>query len=333
MADADVVTSDVNTRNNNACRSELLCFVLDKCNVMAFDHLSKICSDFYTEDEVIAGRHLLEQYTPTRLTRRKGADRLRATVDDIIKVCLDPAIELPAFFAIDLSRLPPVEATHCDITAILRELQLLRHEVRQISSLREEVTNLKLCCTKYENDLQSLTEEVKCLGGNGADFPPLPKSDNITTATPAGAVPMNDHSAANRLKSAIASGAIVRSSQKKGKSVVGKSVNPKLQAIKSVMTTRKVDIFVSRLHPLTAASELADCVNTSKTDISVHDIVCNKLNSKYEDLYSSFHVEITVDSADLKRAVDLFMSADSWPVGIFVKRFFKRKDGRDHNVQ
>ena len=285
---------------------------------MAFDHLSKICSDFYTEDEVIAGRQLLEQYTPTRLTRRKGADRLRATVDDIIKVCLDPAIELPAFFAIDLSRLPPVEATHCDITAILRELQLLRHEVRQISSLREEVTNLK---KKYEN-------------GNGADFPPLPKSDNITTsATPAGAVPMNDHSAAKRLKSAIASGAIVRSSQKKDKSVVGKSVNPKLQAIKSVMTTRKIDIFVSRLHPLTAASELADCVNTSKTDISVHDIVCNKLNSKYEDLYSSFHVEITVDSADLKRAVDLFMSADSWPVGIFVKRFFKRKDGRDHNIQ
>ena len=141
----------------------------------------------------------------------------QATVKDIIKVCLDPAIELPAFLAVDLSRLPPVEATHCDITAILRELQLLRHEVRQISSLREEVTNLKLCCTKYENDLQSLTEEVKCLGGNGADFPPLPKSDNITTsATLTGAVPMNDHSAANRLKSAIASGAIVRSSQKCG---------------------------------------------------------------------------------------------------------------------
>ena len=83
------------------------------------------------------------------------------------------------------------------------------------------------------------------------------------------------------------------------------------------MTTRKVDIFVSRLHPLTTQSELTECVTSSNTDTNVHNIVCNRLRSKYADLYSSFHVEITVDSVDLKRAVDLYMSADSWPVGVF----------------
>ena len=51
------------------------------------------------------------------------------------------------------------------------------------------------------------------------------------------------------------------------------------------------------------------------------------MNIYIRHLYSSFHVEITVDSADLSRAVDLYMSADSWPIGIFIKRYFKRKDG------
>jgi len=139
----------------------------------------------------------------------------------------------------------------------------------------------------------------------------------------------DEPSAAARLRTAVESGAIGRTVQKsRAKVVLGKSSNPKLNVVKSVVTTRKVDIFVSRLHPLTACSELTDCVNSANSDVTLHGIVCNKLRSKYEDLYSSFHIEITVDSADLKRAVDLYMSADSWPVGVFVKRFFKRNN--DH---
>jgi len=51
------------------------------------------------------------------------------------------------------------------------------------------------------------------------------------------------------------------------------------------------------------------------------------LNSKYESLYSSYHVNIglLVAANDMKPAIDTFMSPDSWPVGVFVKRFFKAK--------
>jgi len=38
-----------------------------------------------------------------------------------------------------------------------------------------------------------------------------------------------------------------------------------------------------------------------------------------------FHFFISVDSADMKRAIELFMAAESWPMGVFVKRFFKPK--------
>jgi len=55
--------------------------------------------------------------------------------------------------------------------------------------------------------------------------------------------------------------------------------------------------------------------------------------SKYEHLYSSYHVAISVDTADIKRAVDVFMSADVWPCGVFVKRYFNRRDGYKPNQE
>jgi len=54
---------------------------------------------------------------------------------------------------------------------------------------------------------------------------------------------------------------------------------------------------------------------------------CNKLQSKYEDLYASFHIAIVVSSVQFKAAVDLFSSADVWPVGVFVKRYFRPRNG------
>ena len=38
--------------------SELLCFVRQKCNIMAVDDLAKVCVDFYREDEIFAAKAL-----------------------------------------------------------------------------------------------------------------------------------------------------------------------------------------------------------------------------------------------------------------------------------
>ena len=119
---------------------------------------------------------------------------------------------------------------------------------------------------------------------------------------------------------------VVKSVVKKraNKLIVGKSSVK--QEVKAVSTTRNVDVFVSRLHPETQSDDLECCVKYTKTDFAIIDITCNKLQSKYEELYVSFHVSIKVDSADMSQAVKVFMSPDTWPCGVFVKRFFKRKD-------
>ena len=43
----------------------------------------------------------------------------------------------------DLNRIPPVDSNHCDVAAILIELQCLRTEVRALRQLSEELTALR----------------------------------------------------------------------------------------------------------------------------------------------------------------------------------------------
>jgi len=108
------------------------------------------------------------------------------------------------------------------------------------------------------------------------------------------------------------------------KPVVGTSKDCKL---KSVVTYRPVDLFVSRLHPATACTELCECVETISiaSKLSTVDVKCEKLKPKYEGLYASFHVSLRVDTADFGHATDVLMNAESWPHGVFVKRYFKPK--------
>ena len=60
-------------------------------------------------------------------------------------------------------------------------------------------------------------------------------------------------------------------------------------------------------------------------NIPVSEAVCEKLTSKYEQLYALFHVSIRVDSMYMKQATDTFMLADSWPSDVFVKSFLRLK--------
>jgi len=84
--------------------------------------------------------------------------------------------------------------------------------------------------------------------------------------------------------------------------VVGRSTNTKL---KSVTTVREVNIFVLRLHPLTAANKLHECVTEVVGCLSIESITCNKLNSKFADLYSSYHVAVEVNANEFSTAIDI----------------------------
>jgi len=64
---------------------------------------------------------------------------MRLTLEDILKVTLDPTARLPSYYASNLARLPPVHVSHCDVSAILREPQAIRQDARLVADLRAEV--------------------------------------------------------------------------------------------------------------------------------------------------------------------------------------------------
>jgi len=108
----------VTTCNWRDLRAELLCFVTDNCNVLPVDDLVKICVDFYSESEIqiINARSAVDS-TGVRLSKRnRSSDRLRLTMEDIVKCVLDPSVQLPEFHAKNLARLPvpTVDVSHCD---------------------------------------------------------------------------------------------------------------------------------------------------------------------------------------------------------------------------
>ena len=302
-------------------KSELLCFISDRSCVLSVDDLIKICSDFYTEDEIMAARQELDN-GDHRLPKRKGADKLKSTIEDLVKVVLNPNNQLPKFGAADLSRLPPVSATHCDISVLLSEIQALRSEVRAVNQLKAELDNMKA-------EVQLLSQSHR---------PPMATNLVTVGSTAQAQQPAEQNVAVSNVKSFAAVAhditldgkdfQLVQRKQPKPKPVkkvvVGASSGNK--HVRSVRTVRSVDIFVSRLHPETACNELVDCIQSVKGDLAVDNIVCTQLQSKYESMYSSFHVAVYVDASELKRAIDLFMAPASWPMGVFVKRFFKRKD-------
>ena len=288
---------------------------------MAADVIIKICADFYTTEEIEAARVKLTNYVnQKRVPRQKGTDsevRLK-TAGLMVKICLDPSVSLPIFCAINLNRLPPIGTDHIDVSALLSELTALRHEVRAVAQLREEMQDLKKVvltksdATNNENKRSLITADNETASMSFANMVQQLKGINTSDLDFKTVLSAKKHNTIGRKQPTI------------GASKENKHV-------KSVITKRHVDVFVSRLDPDTTADSLYSCITDMKGDLRVLEVDCHKLKSKYESLYSSFHVSICVDSCDMKRAIELFMSADTWPEGVFVKRYFKLKDGANQS--
>ena len=331
LSTTTIDTTSIRDLSLQATQCEILCFIKEKCRLMTVDDISKVCSDLYREDEVFAAKAIIDQVLSSRLPKRQGNNKFRATIDDLIKTCLDPNISLPIYYAVDLSRIPPVDTNHCDVSAILAELQYLRAEVRGAGKLAEEVAELR----REIANLQQMKVEVdrtrKELNNYLADSVNFPQSSSSAYVDPQvcpdEAKRVSDShlkSFAHHAKGLKATGMSQPQPKKKSFSVVGSSTSNK--SVKSVDTTRVVNVFVSRLHPMTTIAEVKDCVNTINGDsLRINDITCEKLKARYEHLYASFFVQLHVSASDMSRAIELFMSNESWPGGVLVRRYFPPK--------
>ena len=97
-------------------------------NVLCFDDVVKITTDFYTESEVLEAKAVILKCVPTkRLIKWHGQEKVMKTVEDLLKISLDPTFNevLPHFFILDLSRVPPIGTEHIGMSALAQEVAFL----------------------------------------------------------------------------------------------------------------------------------------------------------------------------------------------------------------
>ena len=322
--------------DTSAVRCELLCFTRNKGSVLAFDHLVDLCCSFYTVDEIAQARMELMKYVDQRMPKHKGneADKKKRIMADIVKICLDPTLNLPEFYAVDLCRLPPVGVQHVDVSALLLEVESLRAEVRAITTIKEDLLRIRqdIAAIRVSDapfcrgDLTVQTDSsVSAMATSSAtaEFAVTKSGEDTRWGIKRGDGVTDIHSTtyAKKLQS---TGILTMANSNRIRPTIEQSTSNK--RVKSVVTKRSVDIFISRLQPDTVDEDVMDCVKTALGNRNALNIECVKLKSKYEELSVSYYIAVSVDATTMKDAIEALMAPESWPEGLLVRRYFKPKN-------
>ncbi|KAI5643678.1 hypothetical protein NE865_04269 [Phthorimaea operculella] len=123
-------------RRDTVVVDELLAFVQNKLDVMDVVSLEQICLTSYSDVDIYtAMAHLNETAEPkhVRLTMRNKEGSGKKNIRDIFRVFQneDPD-DVPTYVARDLNKLPPVTFDHVDVTTLLKDIVLLKSDVKEL---------------------------------------------------------------------------------------------------------------------------------------------------------------------------------------------------------
>ena len=170
--DTTTITLDASSQTTSSVHiDELLCFVQNRMLTGPSDFISKLCTDFYSDDTIKHSKSLLFQHTvgirPDKLRhiKRVGGNSKSQNLVDIMNVFRSlPVRNSPTFVAKDLSKLPPLSAFDNDVISLHREVEELKSglqvmlEVRNdIGELTKSVQNLHISDTRHQPACQTST--------------------------------------------------------------------------------------------------------------------------------------------------------------------------------
>ena len=177
---------DVTNLSQISAQNELLCFCINKSQVMPFETIVKLCSDFYSGEEIHSAKELLWELVISvifpsrkdlRLIRRKSTStgsKNRADMEDILKalqVCDRESVILPKFYAVDLGNIPPVSVEHLDMSVLLSQFGMMQSEMRH---LRLAVQSLQDTAPKTVTSPMSYAQAAGSQLSPPRQLPPAP---------------------------------------------------------------------------------------------------------------------------------------------------------------
>jgi hypothetical protein len=324
------------------CVNELLCFLTRKCNLICVDKLVAICANYFTWDEISKARAVLvsdkEGVLGQRLPKRKGPDKEKNTVSDVLKVILDPEISLPTFVALNIERLPPVSLEDVDMSSVCTELCSIREKLKESASLYSELCAIKEQLTEllawketiYRRDTNEGTETAKgvsVVSNSQTNDGSSASSGSWSEVAKKGDRDSRNAVSVNSIVSCIERVPV----RKKNEMKQGKNAGSLLKAVGRI---KSCDMFVSRLEPVTSEKEVERSVRERLEDVRVliKGVSCVKLKTRMQD-YASFHVKVEAGEEVFDKVMDALYDEETWPMGAVFRKFwikeFRKRQVKD----
>ena len=341
-------------KGNDFVHNEVLCYLINKIDIISHDLLVKIASDFYSDDEIEVAKKVLYEtcITDARKKIRKGQNKKKTNVADMIALIHGLDFEnIPKYCAIDLSRIPPVDVNSIDVTGITQE-------IHQFNAARDDVGNLVQEMDQLQKQMSDLITEVKAIKRPSyaqaiANDVPQHRQEKVIGSTRSNPQKQNCPSTVmidQRQQEVRESQPAINNAKThndrgpdNGLSgpANGSDSEDEFQEVRSVkhggrrsrktnfvvgtsaspnghrlnIHKRHISLFVTRLDPDTDPGEVKDYVKSKfKADLN-----CTKLKTRY-DSYSSFKIEGFCEN------IDEFFKADNWPCNVLIRKFYKPKD-------
>ena len=171
----DVDQEDVNELLKQKHDNPLLCYLVNKIDLINQELLVKITSEFYTDAEIRSAKDLLFESVTTsvRNIKRTGAEKRAQNILDMLGILHKAKPEdIPLFGVFDLSRIPPLDLNYIDVTTISQDIKKIRSEMKdydpqanqiKVANMSKDIISMKDTMSSMG---QQLAEILKHLGSD-----------------------------------------------------------------------------------------------------------------------------------------------------------------------
>jgi hypothetical protein len=305
-----------------------LCFIQNKFSKVNKMDLTTTLVEFYNIDELVNAKKMLYEFAETldmenlpTFTERKGNNKLRTNVDDILTLytLLDVnKVKLPQYAALNLQRLPSTGVPSADFAALATVVSELRDQVVTLTKRMDDDRNDKDRTAINSSPVKPRTNFVP-LSSLVDDDDPQPSTIlrpvSVSSSNgPRAAVeqhPVNQGSWAARAASLVSAPGSLGAPQHVSppRPVARRGKRQSDGAVKAV--PRTLTCFVGRLDPVTTESDLKNYL----LDVGIKDAICKKMESKDGRVFKTAAFRVSCK----EQFRDLFYDESSWPDGALLR--------------
>ena len=334
----------------NAVVNDILCYMSTARHSFSEEEILTIVYSYYAHEGISSAKTLLVQVTNINSIKRRGDNKVKLEISDILRLFEEAdkkKLQLPKFLADKYDAFPPINGFSLasrNIAALLDRIDELTKELEEfritknpmldsfgqqadilseLGDIKKKVSIIEKRSDKQSQDNHATQQTFASVLSKGP-----PRQQNVAATvdpnffdewrTVQGRRSFNSTNAPqaanySRTQQSGNRNAPNFAKQAHNGRILGTKANTTESGLRSA--NRKMDLFVARCDLQTTPNEI---INYCKDSCKINVLNCIDLNSKSE-YFKSFKLTVALSDRNA------LLSADMWPEGIIVRKFFKRR--------